>query len=99
MLFLIGTFGLNFPIFISAMAVNVFHSDARGFGLLSSIMALGTLSGSLFAAGRRKPGLASLLAGAGVLGSAALWLHWILVVWSRSHSHRRGRPDFHKRYE
>jgi MFS family permease len=68
MLFLIGTFGLNFPIFISTMAVNVFHSDARGFGLLSSIMAVGTLSGALFAAGRKKPGLASLLAGAGVFG-------------------------------
>lgn len=39
MLFLIGTFGLNFPIFISTMAVSVFHTDARGFGLLSFIMA------------------------------------------------------------
>ena len=68
MLFLIGTFGLNFPIFISTMAVTVFHSDARGFGLLSSIMAVGTLSGALFAAGRQKPGLASLLVGAGVFG-------------------------------
>src|ERR1700722_3033147 len=68
MLFLIGTFGLNFPIFISTMAVTVFHSDARGFGLLSSIMAIGTLSGALFAAGRQKPSLASLLAGAGVFG-------------------------------
>jgi MFS family permease len=27
MLFLIGTFGLNFPIFISTMAVGVFHAD------------------------------------------------------------------------
>jgi len=68
MLFLIGTFGLNFPIFISTMAVNVFHSDARAFGLLSSIMAVGTLSGALFAAGRKKPGLASLSMGAGVFG-------------------------------
>jgi MFS family permease len=32
MLFLIGTFGLNFTLFISTMAVNVFHTDARGFG-------------------------------------------------------------------
>ncbi len=68
MLFLIGTFGLNFPIFIATMAVRVFHSDARGFGLLSSIMAVGTFSGALFAAGREKPGLASLLVGAGVFG-------------------------------
>ena len=68
MLFLGGTFGLNFPIFISSMAVNVFHSDARGFGLLSSIMAVGTLSGALFAAGRGKPRLPSLSLGAGVFG-------------------------------
>jgi MFS family permease len=68
MLFLIGTFGFNFPIFISTMAVNVFHTDARGFGLLSSLMAVGTLSGSLFAASRMKPSMASLLAGAGVFG-------------------------------
>jgi MFS family permease len=68
MLFLIGTFGFNFPIFISTMAVNIFHSDARAFGLLSSIMAVGTLAGALFAAGRKRPGLSSLLAGAGIFG-------------------------------
>jgi MFS family permease len=68
MLFLVGTFGFNFPIFISTMAVNVFHTDARGFGLLSSIMALGTLSGALFAAGSRRPRLASLRTSAGVFG-------------------------------
>jgi MFS family permease len=68
MMFLIGTFGLNFPIFISTMAVGVFHADARGFGLLSSIMAVGTMSGALIAAGRREVGFVSLLAGAGVFG-------------------------------
>ena len=68
MLFLIGTFGFNFPIFISTMAVSVFHTDARGFGLLSSIMAIGTMSGALLAAGRGKPNFGSLLLGAGVFG-------------------------------
>ena len=68
MLFMIGTFGLNFPIFISTMAVSVFHTDARGFGLLSSIMAIGTISGALLAAGQEKPRFASLLMGAGVFG-------------------------------
>ncbi len=61
MLFLIGTFGLNFPIFISTMAVGVFHTDARGYGLLSSIMAVGTISGALLAAGRSSPQFVSLL--------------------------------------
>ncbi len=68
MLFLIGTFGLNFPIFISTMAVSVLHTDARGFGLLSSVMAMGTLAGSLIAANRQRASVASLLVGAGVFG-------------------------------
>src|ERR1700677_3710099 len=68
MLFLIGTFGLNFPIFISTMAVKVFHTDARGFGLLSSFMAVGTISGGLFAAVQEKPGFASLLIGSAFFG-------------------------------
>ena len=68
MLFLIGTFGLNFPIFISTMAVSVFHTDARGYGLLSSIMAVGTMSGALLAAGRDRPRFMSLLIGAAIFG-------------------------------
>ena len=68
MLFLIGTFGMNFPIFTSTMAVRVFHADAQGFGLLSSIMAVGALAGSLVAAARRRIGFGTLLGGAGVFG-------------------------------
>jgi MFS family permease len=68
MLFLIGTFGLNFPIFISTMAVSVFHTDARGYGALSSIMAIGTVCGALISASRSKPQFGSLLAGAAVFG-------------------------------
>ena len=68
MLFLIGTFGLNFSIFISTMAVSVFHTDARGYGLLSSIMAIGTVSGALLAAGRDRPRFMSLLIGAAIFG-------------------------------
>jgi len=68
MLFLIGTFGLNFPIFISTMAVGVFHTDARGFGLLSSMMAVGTMSGALLAASRDRPRFGSLMLGAAIFG-------------------------------
>ncbi|MFL9874547.1 MFS transporter [Paraburkholderia megapolitana] len=68
MLFLIGTFGLNFPIFISTMAVGVFHADARGYGLLSSMMAIGTVSGALLAAGRDRPQFTSLIIGAAMFG-------------------------------
>ncbi len=68
MLFLIGTFGFNFPIFVSTMAVRVFHSGARGYGLLSSIMAVGTMSGALLGAGRAQPRFLYLLYGAAVFG-------------------------------
>ena len=68
MLFLIGTFGLNFPIFVSTMAVRVFQSGAGAYGLLSSIMAVGTLSGALVGAGRGKPRFLYLLYGAAAFG-------------------------------
>jgi MFS family permease len=68
MLFLVGTFGLNFPIFISTMAISVFHADAQGFGLLSSCMAIGTVAGALWNAGRAQPRFALLLNGAAVFG-------------------------------
>ncbi len=68
MLFLIGTFGLNFPIFISTMAVTVFHAGAGQYGLLTSMMAVGTVAGALLAAGREKPHFALLLVGAAIFG-------------------------------
>jgi MFS family permease len=68
MMFLIGTFGLNFPIFISTMAVTAFHAGAGQFGLLTSIMAIGSVAGALLAAGREKPKFTQLLAGAAMFG-------------------------------
>jgi MFS family permease len=68
MLFLIGTFGLNFPIFISTMSVTVFHVGAHEFGLLTSIMAIGSVAGALGSARRERPRLSLLLAGAAVFG-------------------------------
>ena len=68
MLFLIGTFGFNFPIFISTMAVRVFHADARGFGLLSSVMAVGTVAAAFLSAQSARPSLKTLLWSAGLLG-------------------------------
>jgi MFS family permease len=69
MLFLIGTFGMNFQLFISTMAVKVFHTDASGYGLLASMMAVGTVTGALLAAGREKPRIELLLSGALVFGA------------------------------
>ena len=49
--FLVGAFAMNFPIFASTMAVEFGHG-AGEFGLLSSILAIGSLSG---APGRASP--------------------------------------------
>ncbi|WP_419689341.1 MFS transporter [Burkholderia theae] len=68
MLFLIGTFGLNFQLFISTMAASVFHVDARGFGVLSSMMAVGTVTGALLAARREQPRFRHLWFGAALFG-------------------------------
>jgi MFS family permease len=68
MLFLVGTFGLNFPIFISTMSVTVFHKGAGQYGLLSSMMAAGSVTGALMAAARTNPRISVLLAGAAIFG-------------------------------
>jgi MFS family permease len=68
MLFLVGTFGLNFPIFISTMAVKVFHAGAGQYGLLTSMMAAGSVTGALGVATRRKTGISTLLMGAAIFG-------------------------------
>ncbi|WP_028227817.1 MFS transporter [Paraburkholderia ferrariae] len=72
MLALIGTFGLNFPIFISTMAVSVFHANAGGYGLLSSLMAVGTVTGALFGAKRSKPRFESLLVASALFGAGCV---------------------------
>ena len=68
MLFLIGTFGINYPIFIATMSVTVFHAGAKQYGLLTSIMAVGSVVGALLSARREKPRIGFLLAGAAVFG-------------------------------
>ena len=68
MLFLIMTFGINFPVFISAMAVKVFAAGSGAFGALSSMLAIGSVTGALFAARREKPRLMFLLAGSAIFG-------------------------------
>ena len=70
MLFLVGMFGLNFPIFISTMSVTVFHAGAGQFGLLTSMMAAGSVTGALMVAARAKPTIAVLLTAAAAFAAA-----------------------------
>ncbi len=71
MIFLIGTFGLNFPIFISTMSTTVFRQGAAEFGVLSSVMAIGSVVGALLSAQRDRPRLRFLFAASAAFGLAA----------------------------
>ncbi|HET7834940.1 MAG TPA: MFS transporter, partial [Variovorax sp.] len=72
MLFLVATFGLNFPIFISTMSVGAFHGGPGQYGLLSSTMAIGSVTGALLAARRAQPRFGLLLVGSAVFGLGCL---------------------------
>ncbi len=70
MLFLVGTYGLNFPIFISTMSVTEFHGGPHLYGALSSTMALGSVFGALLSARRESPRVALLALSALAFGLA-----------------------------
>ena len=70
--FFVGTFGLNFQLTMALMATEVFEKGAGEFGLLGSIMALGSLSGALLAASRGRPRLRLLLLSAMAFGAVEI---------------------------
>jgi MFS family permease len=55
--FFVGTFGMNFQMTSALMATQVFGKGAGEYGLLASIMAVGSLAGALLAARRTRPRL------------------------------------------
>ncbi|RPF46368.1 putative MFS family arabinose efflux permease [Streptomyces sp. Ag109_G2-6] len=84
----IGTFGFNFPIWLSAFVDDVFHADAGTYGLFNTLIAAGSLAGALLAARRGNTRLRVLVTAA-VLFSALLlvtasapgfWLFAVLLV-------------------
>ncbi|MGK5733233.1 MFS transporter [Streptomyces sp. URMC 124] len=62
----IGTFGFNFPIWLTAFVNDVYHAGAGTYGLLNTLMAGGSLVGALLAA-RRGSSRLRLLVGAALL--------------------------------
>ena len=85
---ILGAFGMNFPIINALMATTEFGVGAGEFGLLGSIMAVGTLAGALLAARRAGPRLRFLLGGALGLGaftllgsvSPSFWLYAAVLI-------------------
>jgi MFS family permease len=73
LVFVLGTFGMNFQLTTALMATSAFHKGAGEYGLLGSIMAIGSLSGALLSARRPRPRLRILLVGlVGFVVSTAL---------------------------
>ncbi|MEU8616497.1 MFS transporter [Streptomyces sp. NPDC048623] len=84
----IGTFGFNFPIWLTAFSGQVFHVGAGTYGFLNTLMAAGSLVGALLAARRASTRLRMLVIAAGVFGvlevaaalSPSFWLFALLLV-------------------
>jgi MFS family permease len=71
LVFMVSTFGMTFFATLANVAANVFHRSASGYGLLSTLLAVGTLSGAVLAARRStlgRPRLRLLLITAFVFG-------------------------------
>ncbi|MEU6577940.1 MFS transporter [Streptomyces sp. NPDC046805] len=66
----VGTFGLNFQVTISLVAMTVFHSGVAAFGYLSSAYAVGSLVGAIRVADRGQPPTARRLVTATVVFGA-----------------------------
>jgi MFS family permease len=69
LVFVVGTFGLNFQITTALIAKQVFHRSATGYGLLSTALAVGACAGAVLATRRtRRPRPRFLLVAAAVFG-------------------------------
>lgn len=74
LVFFVGTFGMNFQLTSALMATEVFGKGAEEYGILGSVLAIGSLSGALLAAGRTRVRVRLLMGAAvafGVLEIAA----------------------------
>lgn len=84
----IGTFGFNFPVYLSAFADDVFHAGAGSYSLFNTLMAVGSLAGALLAARRGTARLRVMIAAAALFGALelvaaaapSLWLFALLMA-------------------
>jgi MFS family permease len=82
MVFIMGTIGVNFPIYASTMASVAFHAGAGEFGLLSTAFAVGSVAGALLAARRERPRMRSIALGGLGFGLALLAAACMPTFWS-----------------
>lgn len=80
--FFTTTFGLNFQIFIALMATHEFGMTSKEFGILGSILAVGSLSGALIAARLEKHRTTrNILAGASLFGTLLIATAYLPTYW------------------
>ena len=79
--FIIGTFGMNFPIYSSTMAVE-FGRGAGEYGVLSSVLAVGSLAGALLAAKRPAARFRAVVLAAGGFGLGSLISGLMPTFWT-----------------
>ncbi len=65
---MLGTFGLNFPIVLTAMAKSAFHGNAGTYGLFNIVLAIGSASGALLAGASARPRRRVLVLSAAAFG-------------------------------
>jgi MFS family permease len=66
-MFFVGTFGLNFQMTTALMAQQEFHRSAAAYGVLGTLLAVGSLAGALIAARRRARPSGRLVVGLAVV--------------------------------
>jgi MFS family permease len=64
----LGTFGLNFPVVLTAMAKSTFHGNAGTYGLFNIVLAVGSAAGALLAGAGARPGRRVIVAAAAAFG-------------------------------
>ncbi len=77
----IGTFGFNFPIWLSAFVDDVYDSGASTYGLLNTLMAAGSLTGALLAARRGSSRLRFLVGAAVAFGALEVLASFAPQFW------------------
>ncbi|MFI6518573.1 MFS transporter [Spirillospora sp. NPDC050679] len=79
----VATFGMNFQITTALVAREVFHTGATSFGLASTMLAVGALTGALLAARRAtRPRLRVLLVAAALFGLLEMATGLMPVYWA-----------------
>ncbi len=81
MIFIVGAFSMNFPVISTTMAVE-FGRGAGEYGLLSSVLAIGSLAGALLSARRPVARMRVVILSVGGLGAVSLVAAVMPTFWT-----------------